>query len=106
MTNQLKNCYHFLDLPFSASKEEVKQKEKILIKIQRARALKTGKTKNKKINKIVECSNLIISNIEANGTPNVKDCEKYSNIKDISTQLFILILVSVVAIISYLSLIL
>ena len=105
MTKELKKCYYCLDLPFNATKEQVLTQEKILIKILRARALKTGKSQKKKIDKIVHSANKIQENLEKNGIPDVKECSFNSTGKELSTQLFILAVLSVVAIISYLSLV-
>ena len=105
MTNELKKCYYNLDLPFNATIEQVQTQEKMLIKILRARALKTGKSQNKKIDRIVKSANKIQQNLEKNGIPDVKECSFSSTGKDIATQVFILLALSVVAIISYLSLV-
>jgi len=105
MTKELKKCYYNLDLPFNATIEQVKTQEKMLIKILRARALKTGKSQNKKIDKIVISANKVQQNIEKNGIPDVKECSFSSSSKDIATEVFILLVLSVIAIISYLSLV-
>ena len=105
MLKKIKKCYFYLDLPYNATLEQVKTQEKMLIKILRARALKTGKSQKKKINRIAECANFIQENLEKNGIPNIKECSFNTSGKELVTQLFVLAAVSVIAIISYLSLI-
>ena len=105
MIKELKKCYYNLDLPFSATKEQVQTQEKILIKIIRAKALKTGKSQKKKIDNIVKSANLILENLEKNGIPDIKECSFSSTGKELATQLFVLAALTIVAFISYLSLV-
>ena len=102
---ELKKSYFYLNLPYDATPEQVKTQEKMLIKILRAKALKTGKSQNKKINEIVKCANTILQNLEKNGIPNLKEFGFSSTGKELAIQAFVLLAVSIVAIISYLSLI-
>ena len=104
MTKELKKCYYYLDLPFCATAEQVKTQEKVLIKILRARALKTGKSKKEKIDRIVYSANKILENIQTNGIPTEQESHFYTTGKELATQLFVLAAVSIVAVISYLSL--
>ena len=105
MTRELKKCYYYLDLSFNATVEQVKTQEKILIKILRAKALKKGVSQKKKIDKIVYCANMIEENIIKNGIPNFQECRYVSTGKELAMQLFVFAVVSVIAIISYLSLV-
>lgn len=105
MIKELKKSYYNLDLPFSATKEQVQTQEKILIKILRAKALKTGKSQKKKIDIIVKSANLIIDNLEKNGIPDIKECSFSSTGKELATQLFVLLALTIVALIGYLSLV-
>ena len=102
---ELKKCYFNLDLSYDATPEQVKTQEKILIKILRAKALKTGRSQQKKIDVIVKSANSILENLEKNGTPDLKEFCFSSSGKELATQAFVLIAVGIVAIISYLSLI-
>ena len=105
MTKELKKCYYYLDLPFNVDIDKVKAQEKVFIKILRAKALKKGVSQKKKIDKVVDCANKIISNIEKNGIPTDKETNLHATGAELATQVFILLAVSIVAIISYLSLI-
>ena len=105
MPREIKKCYYQLNLPFSASVEDVKRQEKVLIKIQRAKALKHGKSRKNKIEKIAISANKIISNIELNGQPNEKEVCFNTSPKALLAELCILIALSIVAVIGYISLI-
>ncbi len=52
MLNQVKRCYNYLDLPYNATIEDVQTRQKVMIKLIRAKGLKTGKLNEKKIKKI------------------------------------------------------
>lgn len=69
MTSQIKKCYRILDLPYNASVDEVKTRQKILIKLIRAKGLKTGKTNEKKIKQINIATEKIVFNINKFGIP-------------------------------------
>lgn len=105
MIKKLKKSYFYLDLPYDATLEQVQTQEKMLIKILRAKALKTGKSQKKNIDRIVESANFIQENLEKNGIPDIKECSFNSSGKTLVTQTFVLIIISAIAIISYLSLI-
>lgn len=105
MTKELKKCYCYLDLPYNSTIEQVDSQVKVFIKILRAKALKTGKSKSKKINKIVLCANKIKENIEKNGVPQIEETTHFSTPKELSTQLFVLIAITIIAFVSYFSLI-
>ena len=104
MTKELKKCYYNLDLPFSATEEQVKTQEKVLIKIQRAIAFKTGRSRKTRIEKIATSANAIIENLQKNGIPTEKENHFYSSTKEIATQLFVLLAITIVALISFLRL--
>lgn len=105
MPKNIKKAYCFLNLPYTANKEEIQRQEKVLIKIERAKALKNGKSRKVKINKIVKHSNNILEYIEQNGIPKHSEEVFISTYKDIILELCILIAVSVVGFIGFFSLI-
>ena len=67
MTKEIKRCYHYLDLPYSATEEEVKTNEKAMIKILRAKAIKRGKSNQEEIDKVADFSNKVVDYIKKNG---------------------------------------
>lgn len=105
MPIEIKKCYYHLNLPFSASTEDIERREKVLIKIQRAKALKSGKSRKYKIEKIATCSNKILKYIEQNGTPSEKETYFNTTSKALLAELAILCAVSIVAFIGFFSLI-
>ena len=105
MLKDIKKAYCFLNLPFTANKEEVQRQEKVLIKIERAKALKNGKSRKLKINKIVKQSNIVLEYIEQNGIPKFKEEAFVTTYKDVIVELCILVAVSVVGLIGFFSLI-
>ena len=72
MTKNLKKCYHFMNLRYDASPDEVRVRQKIMLKILRAKALKTKNFNNPKIKKVNLCAEAILANIEINGVPTQK----------------------------------
>lgn len=72
MTKNLKKCYHFMNLRYDASPEEVRVRQKIMLKVLRAKALKTKNFNNPKIKKVNLCAEAILANIELNGVPTQK----------------------------------
>ena len=104
MNKLIRSCYYNLNLPFTSTIEEVKINEKLLIKIQRAKALKTGKPRKKQIDKIIKDSEMIVDYINKNGVP-AKENYFISTPKNIIAQTCVLIVVCVIAIIGYFSLI-
>lgn len=67
MKKELKVSYKILDLPYSATEEEVETRKNALIKILESE--KNAKTENK-ILEIENASKTIITNMENNGIPN------------------------------------
>lgn len=67
MTKEIKKYYHYLDLPYSATEEDVKVNEKARIKIIRAKAIKTGKNSIQEVHKVADASNKVIEHIKKNG---------------------------------------
>lgn len=105
MNKELKKCYYLLDLPFSATIEQVQQRTKILIKILRAKAMKHGVSYADKINEIAYASSEIVENIKKNGIPNVKVRSFETSIKDLKNQLLVMIIFAVVFAVSLIALI-
>lgn len=104
MPKAIKKSYYYLNLPFSSTKEDVERQEKVLIKIERAKALKKGKSRKDKIEKIVKHANNILLYVKQNGIPNIKETFNISY-KTIIIELCVLIVISIVGFIGYFSLV-
>jgi len=105
MPSKIKKCYYHLNLPFAASVEDIERRQKVLIKIQRAKALKSGKSRRNKIEKIATCANQILGYIEQNGKATEKEMYFNTSAKAILTEFVILAALTIVAFIGYFSLI-
>lgn len=95
MTKYLKKCYQTLNLRQDANENEVKVRQKIMIKILRAKTLRTGKSNEKKINQINTCANAILENIKTNGVGENKIIFDTS-LNSISTMFYVLVIILVV----------
>lgn len=104
MTKEMKRYYHFLDLPYDATIEDVRSRQKIMIKVLRAKAIKRGVSYKKKINKIAIIGEEIINFIKGYGVQPAEKVLFDTKLNDFITQIFLLLIVSTVTIISIISL--
>ena len=72
MNKELFKCYEVLDLPIESTIEQVKDREKALIKILKAKEKEESISCEKEMEKVVLSKNKIIENIEKNGVPKEK----------------------------------
>lgn len=100
MTKQVKKSYRYLDLPYSASEQDVLLRQKMLIKFWRAKGIKHQKSYKKKIDKLVECSNIVLENIKENGSMPAKP-EYNIESKTLLAQIFTLFLLVLLAIVIF-----
>lgn len=103
MTKEIKKYYKHLDLPYTATEEDVLINAKAKIKVLRAKAIKRGKNYGDKINKIVLYSNEIIAHIKKNGV-GVERHVFEPKTERIGTLVFVLILVVIVFVSSFIAL--
>jgi len=96
MPKDIKKFYNFMNLSFSSTVEEVQEREKVMIKILQAKAMKYNKNYQSEIDKVVNAANSIVEYINKNGIPNKKD----NWFKTSKTSIFIqiLMLVSVIVV--------
>lgn len=73
MPKEIKKCYYNLDLSYSSTVEQIEEKEKILIKLTRAKAIKNHKSYDDKIQKIIKDANTLIDYVNKFGVPNKQD---------------------------------
>ena len=79
MEKNLKKSYQYLDLPYSATIEEVEARKKALIKILTSKDIENKINKEKEIALVNNSANVIIKNIKQNGVPNEIHCFESSN---------------------------
>lgn len=89
MDKNLRKCYQCLDLPFSASIEDVETRENALIKILNAKATEKKVSCEKEISQVQTSSKTIIENIKNNGIPK----EEYHRFETSNETITILIVV-------------
>ena len=101
MNKSLKKCYHYLDLPYNATEEDVITRENALIKILKAKETKNKVSYEEKINRVMSSANLIIENIKTNGIPNVKPHWFETSNESLFIQIAILCFVGVLCLASF-----
>ena len=87
MNKKLKKCYDDLDLPFSATKEEVETRKSALIKILKGKESETKISNQKEIEKIELSAKMICEEIEENGIP--KNTKRF----EVTNESFIILIV-------------
>ena len=105
MPKEIIKYYNFMDLSFSSTIEQVQEREKVMIKLLRAKAIKKKKSYNEQINQVVVSANEIVGFIEKNGVPNKVDSLFNTPTKSIISQIIILSALLIVLICSVYALI-
>lgn len=100
MPKEIKQCYQHMDISFSSTVEEIKEREKVMIKLLRAKAIKKKKSYNNQINKVVNSANNILDYINKNGIPNVTDSLFETPLASIITQIVVVIAFAIISICS------
>ncbi len=67
MDKETKRCYKYLDLSYDATIEEVRHRQKLLIKVFRARAISKGRSAEIEVQKIRDKGNHIVAYIQQHG---------------------------------------
>lgn len=101
MTKEIKKCYNFMNLKYSATEDEIKVQQKVMIKLLRAKELKTGKSYEKKIDKICKNTNAILNYINVNGVPQIKDYTFDTSLDNIMALVSFVIIFVVFTIITF-----
>ncbi len=100
MEKELKNCYKCLDLPYSATIEEVETREKALSKILLAKSGYEQKSE-KEISKVKYSADYIVENIKKNGIPKEEFHRFDSSKESIISLLIILVFVGLICFFSF-----
>lgn len=69
MKKDLKKCYHYLDLHYNATIEQIQTREKALIRILNVKEKEKNVSLEKEKKLVNEFSEKLINNIKNNGTP-------------------------------------
>lgn len=96
MPKQIKKYYNFMDLSYSSTIEQVQEREKVMIKMSRAKAIRKNKSYDEKINAVVVSANEIVQYIEKNGVPNKLDTLFNTPAKSFISQIIALVAITLV----------
>ena len=96
MPKEIRKFYNFMNLSYSSIIEEVQEREKVMIKVLKSKAMKKHKSYDDKINEVVISAKGIVEYIEKNGVPNIKDNLFNTSKSSLIAQLIILITVIMV----------
>lgn len=104
MEKELKKCYHYMDLRYDSTIEEIKSRQKIMIKIFRAKSVKSGKSYKNEIAKVNNSTNKILANIKQNGIPKASIFNFSSTVNEVATLIFVLIIMIIICTVTFLTL--
>ena len=99
MKKELKKCYNCLDLEYSATVEEVKVREKALLKILNSTVGK--KSCEKEILNVKKSAREIIENIKNNGIPNEERHRYETSGESIIGLLIVLLFAIMICVLSF-----
>ncbi|MBR1988664.1 MAG: hypothetical protein IKA36_06495 [Clostridia bacterium] len=105
MKSEIKKCYRYLDLPLDSTKDDVKLRQKVMIKMLRAKAIDKHKNYDKEIERVNFSALTLLDFIDKNG---VQEAEKFSfrpSIQDIYGEVFTLFILIILCATSFLILI-
>lgn len=69
MDKNLKKCYECLDLPISATEDDVELRKKALVKIYNNKSVEKGVSYDKQIGLVETSAETILENLKNNGIP-------------------------------------
>ena len=101
MERKLKLSYRCLDLPYQATAEEVKRRERALIKIFTAKAKEKNISYSKQIDAVQKASDVILENIKNNGIPTKKYHRFEASVSSIITLSVLLAFAIIMCVVSF-----
>ncbi len=104
MEKELKQSYHYMDLRYDSTIDEIKSRQKIMIKIFRAKSIKGGKSYKNEIAKVNNSTNKILANIKQNGIPKASIFNFSSTVNEVATLTFVLIIMIIICTVTFLTL--
>lgn len=100
MKKSLKKCYQNLELDINSTEQDVKTREKALIKILKAKEVDENVNLKEDIKKVKSSAKEIIENIKVNGIPKEEHFFESSSVS-IFTMLTILFFISILCFVSF-----
>ena len=104
MPKEIKKHYHFMDLSYSSTLDQIKEREKVMIKILRAKAIRKRRSYNNEIEQVISATNSLIDYVEKNGVSNINDSLFDTPKSNIISQAIVLAAVVAILICSIISL--
>jgi len=101
MDKKLNKCYLVLDLPYSATIDDVMSRERALIKILNSKANEKNTSCENEIQEVKVSASTIIENIKNNGIPQEKSHRFESSNESIVALFIILLFVGLVCFFSF-----
>lgn len=104
MPRDIKECYIFLDLPFTSTLEQIETKQKVLNKAWHARELEKNRTYTKKIKKVNDVSQKLINYVTIHGVQS--DTNYFSTtLSNLGVNVFWLVLSIIFCVATFLALV-
>lgn len=104
MDKEIKRCYHYMDLKYDSTIDEIKSRQKIMIKIFRAKSINSGKSYKNQIAKVNSSTSKILDYIKENGIPKASLFNFSSTINEVATLTFVLIIMVIICTVTFLTL--
>ena len=101
MKKQLLKAYDVLDLPFSATVDDVEVRKKAMIKTIQDDEHQKKSSREKDIKKIEDCALMIVENLKKDGAPSVERQSFDSSWASIGTMMIVLVFVAILCGISF-----
>lgn len=93
MIKQIKKCYYRLNLPYTATEEQIITNEKILIKVLRAKAIQKGISNKAKIEQVKADTKVVLQCVKENKNIELKDINFDTSFKGIIIQICVLAMI-------------
>lgn len=104
LPRKVKKAYDYLDIDYNATEEEIRTRQRVLIKVARAKVNEQDKVTQKKIDKITHATRIILKYIKRSGVPKDDGINLDATGESIHSGYYILVLVTALAIISFIAL--
>ena len=96
MSKEIKNLFDYMNLDYNASEDEIKSRQKVMIKVLRAKGIKKGKSYTKKIEEINQKTSQILDYIAIYDNSNEKNPHFKITAHELSSMEFVLIIVLII----------
>ncbi len=96
MPKDIKKLFDYMNLEYNSSAEEVQSKQKVLIKVLRAKGMKRGKSYNAEIDKVNKASAQILDYLSAHDNKNEPIPFYKTSTSELSTLAFSLVIAIII----------